>query len=115
MPLVTLAAVTAPGDLPHSDRVAWRRCGTRSNEETASYLAIMRTFTGEIAGLLSGQSAAEVAGRLSAQGFELDVDTVDARLSYLVEHGNLARSSRKSEARSLREYLQDRAHYQRRR
>ena len=41
-----------------------------------------------------------------------DVDTVDARLSYLVEHGNLARSPRETEARSLREYLQNRARYQ---
>jgi hypothetical protein len=62
------------------------------NEEASSYLAIMRTFTGEVSGLLSDQSAAEVAQRLAGQGFALDVDTVDARLSYLVEHGSLARS-----------------------
>jgi hypothetical protein len=62
------------------------------NEESASYLAIMRTFTGAVTGLLSDQSGAEVAQRLAALGLELDVDTVDARLSYLVEHGNLARS-----------------------
>jgi len=41
----------------------------------------MRTFTGEIAGLLSDQSAYEVAVRLVGQGIELDTDTVDARLS----------------------------------
>lgn len=82
------------------------------NEEAASYLAIMRTFTGAVTGLLSDQSAAEVAERLVAQGFDLDVDTVDARLSYLVEHGNLARSPRETEARSLREYLANRARYQ---
>ena len=44
------------------------------NEEAASYLAIMRTFTGAISGLLSDQSAAEVARRLAAQGMELSVD-----------------------------------------
>jgi len=82
------------------------------NEEAASYLAIMRTFTGAVSGLLSDQSAAEVAERLAAQGFDLDLDTVDARLSYLVEHGNLARSPRETEARNLREYLTNRARYQ---
>ncbi len=82
------------------------------NEEAASYLAIMRSFTGGISGLLSDQSAAEVAERLAEQGFELDVETVDARLSYLVEHHNLARSPRETEARSLREYLTNRARYQ---
>ncbi len=74
-------------------------------------MAIMRTFTGEIAGLLSDQSASEVTTRLAEQGFELDRETVDDRLSYLVEHGNLARSPRETEARSLREYLQNRARY----
>ncbi|MFZ5872067.1 MAG: DUF2397 domain-containing protein, partial [Actinomycetota bacterium] len=82
------------------------------NEEAASYLAIMRTFTGAVSGLLSDQSAAEVAQRLAERGLELDVDTVDARLSYLVEHGNLARSPRETEARSLRDYLANRARYQ---
>ena len=46
------------------------------------------------------------------QGLDLDEDTVDARLSYLVEHGNLARSPRETEARSLQEYLRNRARYQ---
>jgi len=82
------------------------------NEEAATYLAIMRNFTAGISGLLSDQSAAEVVERLAEQGLELDVDTVDARLSYLVEHGNLARSPRETEARSLREYLTSRARYQ---
>ncbi len=98
--------------LAHGRRVRLEALRYAVNEEAASYLAIMRTFTGEIAGLLSDQSAAEVATRLAAQGMELDVDTVDARLSYLVEHGNLARSPRETEARSLREYLQNRARYQ---
>jgi hypothetical protein len=35
-----------------------------TGEESATYVAIMRTFTGEIAGLLFDQSAAEVAERL---------------------------------------------------
>ncbi|WP_214368710.1 TIGR02677 family protein [Pseudonocardia sp. H11422] len=99
-------------DLPHVERVRLEALRYAVNDEAASYLAIMRTFTGEIAGLLSDQSAAEVVDRLTTQGFELDVDTVDARLSYLVEHGNLARSPRETEARSLREYLQNRARYQ---
>lgn len=81
-------------------------------DESATYIAIMRTFTGDVAGLLSDQSAAEVAHRLAGQGLELDTDTVDDRLSYLVEHGNLARSPRETEARSLKEYLQNRARYQ---
>jgi uncharacterized protein (TIGR02677 family) len=80
--------------------------------EAADYLAIMRTFTSDIAGLLSDQSAAEVATRLKGQGIELDADTADARLSYLVEHGNLARSPRENEAHSVREYLQARSRYQ---
>ncbi|MGH3363291.1 MAG: TIGR02677 family protein [Nocardioidaceae bacterium] len=82
------------------------------NEEASSYLAIMRLFTSGISGFLSDLSAAEVAGQLVEQGFELDVDTVDSRLSYLVEHGNLARSPRETEARSVKEYLTNRARYQ---
>jgi uncharacterized protein (TIGR02677 family) len=98
--------------IAHSRRVRLEALRYAVNEEAASYLAIMRTFTGEVSGLLSDQSAAEVAQRLAGQGFTSDVDTVDARLSYLVEHGNLARSPRETEARSLREYLQNRARYQ---
>ena len=106
---------TAPDEreyLAHGGRVRLEALRYAVNEEASSYLAIMRTFTGEVSGLLSDQSAAEVAQRLAGQGFALDVDTVDARLSYLVEHGNLARSPRETEARSLREYLQNRARYQ---
>ena len=82
------------------------------NDEAASYLAIMRLFTSGMSGFLSDQSASEVAERLAEQGFDLDPDTVEARLSYLVEHGNLARSPRETEARSVREYLSNRARYQ---
>lgn len=82
------------------------------NDESASYLAIMRLFTTGMSGFLSDQSADEVAERLTEQGIELDRDTVDQRLSYLVEHGNLARSPRETEARSVREYLANRARYQ---
>lgn len=57
------------------------------NEEAASYLAIMRLFTAGMSGFLSDQSADEVAERLAGQGFDLDRDVVDQRLSYLVEHG----------------------------
>lgn len=82
------------------------------NEEAAAYLAIMRLFTAGMSGFLSDQSAEEVSERLAAQGFELDRDVVDQRLSYLVEHGNLARSPRESDARSVGEYLANRARYQ---
>jgi uncharacterized protein (TIGR02677 family) len=82
------------------------------NDEAVTYLAIMRLFTTGMTGFLSDQSADEVAQRLVEQGVELDRDTVDERLSYLVEHGNLARSPRETEARSIREYLANRARYQ---
>ncbi|MFR9806678.1 TIGR02677 family protein [Pseudonocardia sp. RS010] len=99
-------------DLTHVQRVRLEALRYACGEESATYLAIMRSFTGDVAGLLSDQSAAEVAGRLAELGVELCTDTVDDRLSYLVEHGNLARSPREAEARSLREYLQNRARYQ---
>ncbi|MGH3916102.1 MAG: DUF2397 family protein [Pseudonocardiaceae bacterium] len=98
--------------LAQAERVRLEALRYAVNEEAASYIAIMRTFIGAISGLLSDQSAAEVAARLADQGLELSVDTVDERLSYLVAHGNLARSPRESEARNLREYLQNRARYQ---
>lgn len=82
------------------------------NDEAASYLAIMRLFTTGVTGFLSDQSAAEIADLLGAHGLELDQDIVEARLSYLVEHGNLARSPRETEARSVREYLSNRSRYQ---
>jgi uncharacterized protein (TIGR02677 family) len=82
------------------------------NDEADTYLAIMRLFTAGMSGFLSDQSADEVTERLSHQGLILDRDTVDQRLSYLVEHGNLARSPRETEARSVREYLSNRARYQ---
>lgn len=101
------------GAFSHSERLrleALRYAASR--EESATYIAIMRIFTGDVAGLLSDQSAAEVTRRLAAHGLELDADTVDDRLSYLVEHGNLARSPRETDARSLKEYLQNRSRYQ---
>ena len=104
----------APGaaTLGHADRTRLESLRYATVKEAAEYLAIMRTFTSEIAGLLSDQSAAEVAARLRAQGMDLDSDTADARLSYLVDHGNLARSPRENEAHSVREYLQTRSRYQ---
>jgi len=81
-------------------------------DEATSYVAIMRLFTTGMSGFLSDQSAAEIAERLAEHGLELDPDTVEARLSYLVEHGNLARSPRETEARSIREYLTNRSRYQ---
>lgn len=81
-------------------------------EESSSYVAVMRVFTDGVAGLLSDLSAAEVQVSLDTRGVALDLDTVEARLAYLVEHGNLARSPREAEARSIREYLTARARYQ---
>ncbi|MCE3550174.1 TIGR02677 family protein [Pseudonocardia sp. RS11V-5] len=104
--------MTEWSDLTHVQRVRLDALRYASGEEAATYLAIMRSFTGDVTGLLSDQSASEIAGRLAELGIELPTDTVDDRLSYLVEHGNLARSPRETEARSLREYLQNRARYQ---
>jgi uncharacterized protein (TIGR02677 family) len=106
------AADAAGAGLGHADRVRLESLRYATLPEAAEYLAIMRTFTSDIAGLLSDQSAAEVAARLRDRGIELDSDTADARLSYLVEHGNLARSPRENEAHSVREYLQVRSRYQ---
>ncbi len=52
------------------------------NEEAVAYIAIMRTFTAGLSGVLSDQSAAEVAARLADDGIDLDTDTVDDRLTY---------------------------------
>lgn len=82
------------------------------NDEAASYLAIMRLFTSGMSGFLSDQSAVDIVERLAHDGIEIDQDFVEQRLSYLVEHGNLARSPRETEARSVREYLTNRARYQ---
>lgn len=97
---------------PAVDRVRLEALRYAVNEEAVHYIAIMRLFTAGLSGLLSDQSAAEVATALAEQDLPLDTDTVDERLSYLVEHGNLARSPRETEARSLRDYLQNRARYQ---
>ena len=109
---VNVAAVPEDPSLTHENRSKLAALRYAVNEESASYIAIMRLFTSGISGFLSDQSAAEVAERLAEQGITLDVDTVDARLSYLVEHSNLARSPRETEARSVREYLSNRARYQ---
>jgi uncharacterized protein (TIGR02677 family) len=98
--------------LEHAERVRLETLRYATVREAAEYLAIMRTFTSEIAGLLSDQSAAEVAGRLRERGIDIDPETADERLSYLVQHGNLARSPRENEAHSVREYLQVRSRYQ---
>lgn len=82
------------------------------NDEAVQYIAIMRIFTGGLSGLMSDQGASEVQESLAEQGIELDLGTVDDRLSYLVEHGNLARSPREAEARTLADYLRNRARYQ---
>ena len=83
------------------------------NDEAEQYIAVMRVFTDGTAGLLSDLSAREVADRLgSDHGVELEADVVDARLSYLVQAGNLARSPRETEAKSIKEYLTTRSRYQ---
>lgn len=94
------------------DRVRLEALRYAVNDEAVAYIAIMRTFTAGLSGLLSDQSAAEVAARLADEGLEIETDTVDDRLTYLVEHGNLARSPRETEARNLRDYLHNRARYQ---
>jgi uncharacterized protein (TIGR02677 family) len=98
--------------LDHEQRVRLEALRYAVNEEAATYFAIMRTFTGTMSGLLSDQSASEVAGRLAALGLDLEPDVVDERLRYLAERGNLAYSPRETEARSIREYAQSRARYQ---
>jgi uncharacterized protein (TIGR02677 family) len=99
--------------LSHADKLRLESLRYAIRPEAETYVAIMRTFTGGISGLLSDQSAAEVRQRLMDEhGIELDLDTIDIRLSQLVELGNLARSPRESEARSIKEYLQHRARYQ---
>lgn len=83
-----------------------------TGEEADSYVAIMRVFTGSTSGLLSDLSAAEVQSALEDLGVSLDLDTVESRMSYLVEHGNVVRSPREAEARSIKEYLSTRSRYQ---
>jgi uncharacterized protein (TIGR02677 family) len=113
-----LSGTTAPAEvagrvLSHADKLRLESLRYATRPEAETYVAIMRTFTGGISGLLSDQSAAEVRQRLiDEHGVELDLDTVDIRLSQLVELGNLARSPRESDARSINEYLQHRARYQ---
>jgi len=95
------------------DKLRLTALGYAVNDEAEQYIAVMRVFTDGTAGLLSDLSAREVADRLSVDhGLELDPDLVDTRLSYLVQAGNLTRSPRESEARSLREYLTTRSRYQ---
>ena len=108
----TVARMQKPPLVSHDQRLRLESLRYAVNDEAVAYIAIMRTFTGTTSGLLSDQSAAEVARRLADHGLVLDVETVDERLSYLVERGNLARSPREAEARSIREYLQTRSRYQ---
>lgn len=98
--------------MPSVDRVRLEALRYAVNEESALYIAIMRLFTGGLTGMLSDQSASEVTATIREQGLDVDEDTIDARLSYLVEHGNLARSPRETEARSVQDYLRNRARYQ---
>ncbi len=101
-----------PGPSAAVDRHRLEALRYAVNDEAMQYVAIMRAFTTGLTGLLSDQSAVEIRDVLSDSGIDLDLDTVDLRLSYLVEHGNLARSPRETEARTLAEYLRNRARYQ---
>lgn len=107
-----MAEDIAPDAASPVDRVRLEALRYAVNEEAVQYIAIMRGFTSGLSGLLSDQSAEEVRAALAEIGIDLDVDTVDARLGYLVEHGNLARSPRETEARTLADYLRNRARYQ---
>ncbi len=82
-------------------------------EGADQYVAVMRVMAGDVGGLMSDWSAAELAPVLAERtGLELDVDTLEARLRYLVDRGNLARSPREAHARTIAEYQQVRARYQ---
>ncbi len=94
------------------DRVRLEALRYAVNEEAATYVGIMRLFTEGLSGLMSDLSADEVVQRLGDQGIDVEVETADDRLSYLVEHGNLARSPRETEARTLKDYLRNRSRYQ---
>ena len=84
-----------------------------TSTEAVQYLSVMRVFTGGTAGLMSDLSAGEIAERLATDhGIEIDDGTVEDRLAYLADHGNLARSPRESRARTIEEYLRTRARYQ---
>ena len=102
---MTTDVVPAPGPGPGERRPPVERVRLEAlryavNEESSTYIAVMRLFTEGLSGLLSDLSAEEIAQRLADQGIAIDVDTADDRLSYLVEHGNLARSPRETEARN---------------
>jgi uncharacterized protein (TIGR02677 family) len=82
-------------------------------EGAGQYVAIMRVMADDVGGLMSDWSASELAPTIVERtGLELDVDTLEARLRYLVERGNLARSPREAHARTIAEYQQVRARYQ---
>lgn len=112
VPRPTMAVMSQPSGTAPVDRVRLEALRYAVNDEAVQYVAIMRLFTSGLSGLLSDQSAGEVVAGLTEDGIDLDDDTVEARLSYLVEHGNLARSPRETEARSLADYLRNRARYQ---
>jgi hypothetical protein len=57
---------------PPVDRVRLEALRYAVNEESAQYMAVMRTFTGGLSGLLSDRSAAEVAATLAEEGIGLD-------------------------------------------
>lgn len=91
----------APAGPPSVDRVRLDALRYAVNDEASQHIAIMRLFTSGPSGMLSDQSAGQISAALQEQGFDVGDDVVEARLSYLGEHGNLARSPRETEARSF--------------
>jgi uncharacterized protein (TIGR02677 family) len=100
-------------DLRAADQLRLSALRYATSTEAGQYLSVMRVFTGGTSGLMSDLSAGEVSDRLAAEhGMLLEESTVEDRLSYLAEHGNLARSPRESRARTIEEYLRTRSRYQ---
>jgi len=72
--------------------------------EAASYVAIMRLFA---EALLAEWSAHDLAER----GIDLPVETIDQRLRFLEQHGNLLASPREVRVTSIAEYQRQPARY----
>lgn len=77
--------------------------------ERASYLAIMRLFTGS---LMTDLSAQQVTEELAARDLDLALDVVVSRLAKLVAWGNLLPSSHTVRVKSIEEYQRARSRYQ---
>ncbi len=101
------------GGLSAADRIRLEGLRYTAATEAVDYIAIMRVFTVGTAGLMSDLSAGEVAARLDLDyGIELDQGTVEQRLGYLTDRGNLSRSPRETRANTIDEYMRTRARFQ---